>query len=246
MRKVTYVLKVGGAALTDKKAGRSFVSKVSECVAADIRKGTRIIIVHGAGYGAHRFVRSRGMRSVADNQADWARLRRNVSRITATLIDSLIDHGHAAIELSVPSMVRTNAGRITGFDLYPVKAYLDMGFVPIMHSDAPPDSKYGVSVLSGDDIAVYLANRLRAKALIFGIDIDGIRSADGSILKSVKKQNVGKLYTWDVNDVTGGMKKKLTEIGKLNPGTSAYIISLRKRGSLSKVLYGMGAGTKVH
>ena len=246
MRKVTYVLKVGGAALTDKNTGRSFVSEVSDYVAADIRKGTRIIVVHGAGYGAHRFVRSRGMRRAADNQADWARLRRNVSKITATMIDRFIAYGHAAIELSVPSMVRTSSGRITEFNLYPVKAYLDMGFVPIMHSDAPPDSKYGVSVLSGDDIAVYLANMLRAKALIFGIDIDGIRSSDGRILKAVRKQNIGKLYTWDVNDVTGGMKRKLAEIGKLRAGTSAYIISLRKRGSLSKVLYGKGAGTKIY
>ena len=123
-----------------------------------------------------------------------------------------------------------------------------MGFMPLMHSDAPIDSKNGLSILSGDDMAVLLANRLNAGTLIFGTDVDGIYDKSRKTIGSIRKKDLKKISISDNDtsgaiDVTGGMKGKLMQIYKAKKGVKVYIINLRKRGELRKAVNGKKTGT---
>ena len=130
--------------------------------------------MQGAGYVGHSIASKYKIYRLDGNQHEWALLRYNVGQVTNAISKAMIDNGHAPMTLSASSFFKIESGRTIVKNLDILRDYLNMGFMPLMHSDAPIDSKNGLSILSGDDIAVLLANRLNAGTLIFGTDVDGI------------------------------------------------------------------------
>ncbi len=242
------ILKIGGSAFSDKRTGKSFVKIVARNVAKELSRREKVLIVQGAGYVGHSIASKYKIYKLDGNQHEWALLRYNVGQVTNAISKAMIDNGHAPMTLSASSFFKIESGRTIVKNLDILRDYLNMGFMPLMHSDAPINSKNGLSILSGDDMAVLLANRLNASTLIFGTDVDGIYDKSRKTIGSISKKDLKKISILDKDtcgaiDVTGGMKGKLMQIYKAKKGIKVYIINLRKRGELRKAVNGKKTGT---
>ena len=243
------ILKIGGSAFSDKRTGKSFVSLVARNVAKELPKGEKVLIVQGAGFIGHSIALRYGLSKLSNNQNHWALLRYGVEQVSNQIAKALIDNGISPFVMSAQQLFEIKSGRVLVKNLGIVKAYMDNGFIPIIHSDAPLDDRRGISVLSGDNMAAILANRLNAGKLVFGTDTDGLIGSSGERIRRISKTNlnkVGIIRREGTIDVSGGMGRKLAQAASTKRGTAVYIIDLRRPGELKKALRGKGAGTLIY
>ncbi|MGC8538537.1 MAG: isopentenyl phosphate kinase [Candidatus Micrarchaeia archaeon] len=239
------VLKVGGSAIADKNTGKSYLDVVAANVASDIPKNARMVIVCGASYVGHSLAIKYRLSKLESNQHEWALLRYEVGSITNRIIEKMIDAGHAPIELSVPTLFNTKKQQIIRFNFEYVSGYLNNGFIPVMHSDAPLDEENGISILSGDAIATEIAKTFGAALLIYGTDVDGILDKERKPIPKIDKKHLENIEFWKVkNDVSGGIRNKIEEAKKLE-GTKVRIINLRKTGMLRAAIENKDVGTLI-
>ncbi len=243
------ILKIGGSAFSDKRTGKSFVSLVAMNVAKELPKNEKVLVVQGAGFIGHSIASKYGLSKLSNNQNHWALLRYEVEQVSNRIAKALIDNGISPFVMSAQQLFEIKGGKVLVKNLGIVKAYMDNGFIPIIHSDAPLDDRHGISVLSGDDMAVILANRLNAGKLVFGTDADGLIGSSGDRIRRISKRdlnNVGIIKKEGTIDVSGGMKRKLEQVASTKRGTAVYIIDLRRPGELKKALSGKGSGTLIY
>ncbi len=243
------ILKIGGSAFSDKHTGKSFVSLVARNVAKELPKDEKVLIVQGAGFIGHSIASKYGLSKLSNNQNHWALLRYGVEQVSNRIAKALIDNGISPFVMSAQQLFEIKGGKVLVKNLGIVKAYMDNGFIPIIHSDAPLDDRHGISVLSGDNMAVILANRLNAGKLVFGTDTDGLIGSSGDRIRRISKRNLNNvsiIKREGTIDVSGGMKRKLEQAASTKRGTAVYIIDLRRPGELKKVLSGKGSGTLIY
>ena len=243
------ILKIGGSAFSDKRTGKSFVSLVARNVAKELPKGEKVLIVQGAGFIGHSIASKYGLSKLSNNQNHWALLRYGVEQVSNQIAKALIDNGISPFVMSAQQLFEIKSGRVLVKNLGIVKAYMDNGFIPIIHSDAPLDDRRGISVLSGDNMAAILANCLNASKLVFGTDTDGLIGSSGERIRRISKTNlnkVGIIKKEGTIDVSGGMGRKLAQAASTKRGIAVYIIDLRRPGELKKALSGKGAGTLIY
>ena len=139
-------------------------------------------------------------------------------------------------------------------EITPIKGMLDLGITPVLYGDAVPDEKKGISILSGDQIVVYLAKKLNSSRVVLGVDVDGVFAANPKkeeepmLVKKITladRKLVDLLGTAGSDDVTGGMKKKVEELLELaKQGVEAEIVNATKPNFLKKAVNGeSGLGT---
>jgi len=238
------IIKIGGSALTDKRSGKSYVKEVAERVARELIEG-EYVIVHGVGYIGHKLAKEYKLYlGYRDNPWEWAYLRAKVSEITKEIVSTLTHHGHPAVEVSVPDIMKAREGDIVFFNDEVIRSFVDKGFIPVLHGDGALDSSLGLVVVSGDTIATEIALRMGAGEIIYGTDVDGILDENGHVIKSIKRDEIDSLTLWENGDFSGGMKNKLKETLKLGK-TRVRIINLRKDGMLERALRGENVGTLI-
>ncbi|MGC8669608.1 MAG: isopentenyl phosphate kinase [Candidatus Micrarchaeia archaeon] len=241
------IIKIGGSAFSDKKSGKLYVGEVAERVARELPKGMQALIVQGAGSVGHMLAKRYSIYELKNNQNKWALLRYEVGKVSMEIAEALIKRGHAPIILSTPSFFSIKNGRISVSNLGILKAYIERGFIPILHSDGPLDDKKGLSILSGDDIAVELANRLAADLLIFGTDVPYLYGRNKKQVHEISRHTAPKLaFESSGIDVSGGMQKKLEKVSKVKRKTKVMLISLRKDGMLKASISGKRVGTLIY
>ncbi len=197
------VVKFGGSAITDKR--RPYTYKWGRLrAAARALRGTRAILIHGAGSFAHPHVKAFGL-----TPAGIAYTKAALRRQTAMVVEDLAAAGVYAMPVE-PSDVfwgKKLARR------EPLDAALSQGLYPLLHGDVVPSDE-GYVVLSGDDIALELAAAYRPEAVVFLMDVDGIYSAEPGTPGAVKLKEITDMVPGGAAgiDVTGGIAKKV-EVG---------------------------------
>ncbi len=213
----TFVVKLGGSTLENQRA-----------VLQDIiwlhTLGADIVLVHGGGPYITEWLQklnipTRFEQGLRVTDAQTLEVVRMVlcGQINQALVAMAAQLGGKAVGLSGcdGNMVRchkTNerlgfVGEIEAIDPMLVQQVLDDGFIPII---APvglaPD---GTCLnMNADLVASQLAGALKADRLIFLSNVDGIRSANGSLIEEVNKVQAQKLIAEGV--IRDGMIPKVT------------------------------------
>lgn len=163
------IVKIGGAAVTDKRVRRSLRhDAVAEIARALARCTAKIIIVHGAGsFGHHEASAARlSSHDPADDfrktPLSIAACRASLAALHSALLDSLTHAG-------VPALTVPTAGAPSGAVCVAVELALARGFVPVLHGDValgPPRSggahPFSCAIVSGDALVVALAHHFDA------------------------------------------------------------------------------------
>ena len=230
-----FILKIGGSAISDKRTGQDYLEEVAMRVARELRRDSSFVIVQGAGYIGHRIAVERRIGRLSDNQEAWAYLRYKVAEAANETIRILVSNELPVIYLPSNAFIRLRDGAISESDYGVLRAYLDRGFIPFMHSDGPIDSEKGLSILSGDAIVSDIASKLGADMVVYGTDVDGVKLNDGRIIRRIDNFDfTGHGFWGSEGDVSGGMKSKVDCARR--SGIESRIANLRKDGSLADAL----------
>jgi isopentenyl phosphate kinase len=207
------------------------------------------LVVHGAGSYGHIPVKQWGLESGLRISAQL----RGVAATKSKLLDleMILDNVFLRkriplIPLPASDFVVARNGRISSADLRPLRNWLRIGCIPSIGGDIVTDVRRGFSVVSGDQLAAYLAVKLKASRLVFGTDVDGIFDADPKLdprarmltklttSSALRVAKEGKVST--APDVTGGMSGKVAEaVVAASNGIPVYFVNLTKDQRLLKV-----------
>jgi isopentenyl phosphate kinase len=155
---VELIVKLGGAALTDKAKRRELAPKERydgsiACVALTYKRGTRMIVCMGAGSYGHFEAKEGKVASGEGTTMGIAATHAAVSTLAAFVADALAKLNVPAIVLS-PLLVSLGGATMERA----VANTLAAGFVPVVHGDAMYNARTSTSsITSGDDLLSSLA-----------------------------------------------------------------------------------------
>ncbi|MHA2423434.1 MAG: isopentenyl phosphate kinase [Candidatus Thorarchaeota archaeon] len=222
------IVKLGGSVITHKASSPPEVNEKNLTrIVKELKehRGELIIILGGGAHG-HQAAHSHGF---ADPKSPKELLlkgvppiRHNMAILSSSVETSLNKEGIPAIVLSPFSSVTLKGGLIHTYPTEIIKKSLDNGLVVVTHGDVCFDEESTVSILSGDTIAVYLAEQMNAKSILIGTDVDGVMDDNPKLNPSAKhipeinQDNMAVILSITGpstnTDVTGGMSKKLSEL----------------------------------
>jgi isopentenyl phosphate kinase len=162
------IVKLGGAALTDKASYRSLKREALDALAAAVgaahARGVRLVVVHGAGSFGHHEAAAHSLNShkLTDlgnkTPLGIAACRSSLAALHSLVLDALLAAHVPAVSVSVFPVGQ-------GYE-ETVAAALTAGLVPVLHGDvllAPPGPcSLRCTVLSGDGIVEHLSRSLPA------------------------------------------------------------------------------------
>lgn len=254
MRKPLVVIKLGGAALTDKRKIYTPRTKIVRSAArqiAVVRSRFTVVIVHGAGSYGHLPVKQFGLSRGFRNTRQLEGLSETKFRLLEwelILSEVFRQYKIPVIPFTPSDYVIARNGRIDTCNLSPIKEWMRLGCVPSTGGDIVPDVSTGFSVVSGDQLAVYIAISLGASKLIFATDVDGIFDSDPNqnraarLIRLVQARSVQRIVARvrpDITDVTGGMEGKIEEAAKAaSEGIPVFFVNLLKGNRLRDVVLG--------
>jgi isopentenyl phosphate kinase len=255
------IVKFGGSTITDKRKKFAIKLAALKRLASEVAavKGP-LAIVHGGGSFGHPVASEYAIANGYKHRGQLMGLsltHRAMEKLNAKVIDALQRAGLPAVAIQPSACVVVSGGRIKSMELTPVRKFLELGIVPVFYGDAVPDLDRGMSILSGDQLVVYLARKLNASRVILGVDVDGVYTADPKASGDAKLIKTITPFTWrkirkflgaaGERDVTGGMAKKVEELLALaKSGIEAEIVNGAKPGVLKRAILGeRGLGTRI-
>lgn len=258
------IIKLGGSIITDKKATKPvFRKSVVKRICGEIFKAQKqanisLILVHGAGSFGHPYAKKYRLNEGyfgKESSLGISLTKKFVLELNLRVVNEMISSGLNAVLVESSAVAITSNGKIETFNQNPIEALLKQDIIPVLSGDVVTDSKKGVSILSGDQIAVYLASKLRAKTVIFASDVDGIFDKnpklhkDAKLIKEINNSNyeaiVNTIQTHNTSDVTGEMKGKIMTIRENLSGVPVIITNGLKPANIKHALLNRINGTRI-
>lgn len=208
------IVKLGGSVITDKSSYRSFrkdvTGKVIEVLAG---LDEQLILVHGAGSFGHIKAKEYGLPGKVNRKTltGFAVVHQDVMRLNLMIMDMLLSAGMDAITVSPASTFSSRSSYTQ------LSRLADNGFTVVSHGDCYLSGNY-VRIVSGDRIVKDLAAKYKPSKVIFLSDVDGVYNrnpklhADAALISSLEDDIE---FSGTVDDVTGGMEGKLSEMKKI-------------------------------
>jgi isopentenyl phosphate kinase len=234
------VIKLGGAAITDKTKLSVINRKTITSTARVLSKHRDYILVHGAGSFGHIPVNKYNLRGPITSQPQligYAKTKAYLLRLESELVSILAENNVPVAPVTASSYLMADRGRIVSENLDAIVSMLKLGLVPCIGGDLVQDRSFGACVVSGDQIAANLAIAFHAHMIIFATDVDGLYTSDPKIdrkARLISTLDANELQEWaeragpaNTPDASGGMRGKLTEIiPAVRAGIKVKIVNL--------------------
>jgi isopentenyl phosphate kinase len=258
-------LKLGGSLITDKT--RPYTPRLEKLddlayqIATALKKNPelKLILGHGSGSFGHQAASQFGTRQGVSGPEAWrgfAEVWFQASALNRLLVEALRKAGLPALTLAPVASVISHDCSVVSWNLAPLKAALDNGLLPVLHGDVIFDQVRGGTILSTEDLFVYLASQIHPdRILLAGLETGVWEDfpARTSLIKSIspqtfKKQALNFEHSAGA-DVTGGMQTKVTEMLDLIerlPGLEVLIFSGEEPQTVYNALLGENPGTRLY
>ena len=259
------LLKLGGSLITDKT--RPYTPRVDtlDNLALQIASAMqdngdlRLILGHGSGSFGHYAASQFGTRNGVSGAEAWRGFTEvwyQASALNRLVIKAIRNAGLPGITLSPVPAVMARDGKITAWDLAPLKAALANGLLPVLHGDVVFDESRGGTILSTEDLFAHLARQLHPERILLagleaGVweDFPARNHIIEEMTPQIYAQRAPDLGHRTGIDVTGGMQAKVTEMLVLVekvPGLEVLIFSGEEPGNARRALLGENPGTLIH
>lgn len=252
------IVKLGGSVITTKGEGPEVRSEVLERLAGELGGHAEdVVLVHGAGSFGHPIARTHDLGEGVDEDElePLSEVHRRVRELNLAVLEAVSESAGPCLSLSPFGLLGCNDGKIGGWNLVPVHRILGLDSIPVLFGDVVLDTHRGVTVLSGDRIAVELARFLDAERVIFTLDEEGAYThppghPDASLLEQPSLEEVrearDRAREAGPEDATGGMAGKLDcTLAIARDGTPVELVDGFEEGRLADALEGTIAGTHV-
>ncbi len=235
-------VKLGGSLITPKREGifevrEKVVREVSRDL-AEISRERSLFLAHGAGPFGHIPVKRYGLHEGLSPGSELGVSETSLSVMELNLrIGSLmLEEGLPVIPFHPRSVFRRVRGGVV-CDLSAVRAWMDLNMIPLTHGDLIYDEEKGVSVLSADEIPIYLVP-LGLEEAVYLSDVPGVLDERGEVISEITEADIPDLGT-SAYDVTGAMRGKLEAAFRLaKSGVRVRIAGFFQRGDLIRALRG--------
>ncbi|MCK5039634.1 MAG: isopentenyl phosphate kinase family protein [Candidatus Aenigmarchaeota archaeon] len=254
------ILKIGGSVLTKKEELTPVVNKENlQSIAKQIgdfyRKNkdtVRLIIVHGAGSYGHQIVHKTGIQNGIKREVqlvDFAQTQLLQNELNLIVTKILIERGIPAMPVQASAMAVMKNKKLSRMGSDGIEGLVNIGMVPVLYGVPAFDEVQKCSILSGDEIAPYLAKKLKFDKIIHATNVNGIFTSNpfedekAKLIKRISKSNYEKIKKGisgsNAVDVTGGMFRKVTELMEIaDCGVKSQIVSALVEGNVKKALEG--------
>jgi len=256
-------LKLGGSLITDKTraytARRDGLARLAGEVrqALDAAPDLRLLIGHGAGSFGHWAARPYGTRQGVRTPAQWrgyTEVAAAAARLNRIVADAFLEAGVPVLSVQPSASARCHDGTLEYLDTHPMHTALTRGLVPLVYGDVALDEVRGGTIVSTEDIFLYLAGELRpARILLLG-EVDGVLDSGGVVIPYITPSDLPALREMLAGsagvDVTGGMADKvarMVELVQRYPEACVHILSGTEPGLLTRMLLdaGLRVGTRI-
>lgn len=253
-------VKLGGSLITDKTGVevprwgviKRLAKEIAEAKTA--RPGVMLLLGHGSGSFGHAAGQRYGTRLGVHSAADWlgfAQTAFAAQRLNRIVTAALWEAGVPVWSLQPSASAVCRDGDLVSMEDWPVKEGLAHGLVPLVYGDVVLDEKRGGTIVSTEEIFVWLARCLRPQRIVLVGDTSGVMPEGGLAptrgrpIPEINPQTVGaflpSLGASRGTDVTGGMLAKVLAMCDLVselPGLEVRLINGRVRGLVARVLSG--------
>ena len=247
------ILKLGGSVVTKKDLPRTPNVEAIRRLASEVATAgpRQLVIVHGGGSYGHPLAKEYDISagySFPRQLVGFSLTHQAMVELNMIVVEAFLDMGVPAMSIASSSFLITEDRRIVNVDFSVVSRAVEFNFVPILYGDAVLDSARRFTILSGDQLAVRLATDLGAHKIIFGVDVDGVFTANPKLVKEARlieelsiSQMRGMVRIGEAlsTDVTGGMLGKINEAGAaVEAGIDVQLVNALKPGVVNAVLRG--------
>jgi len=258
-------IKFGGSLITDKSQARTPRIKTIERLALELRSGLKktgnrpVLLGHGSGSFGHVSARQYHTRQGVFDKSGWfgfSRVWYDASSLNRILIDRFAAHQIPAITMPPSAGIIARNQTILTWDLNPLLAAIEAGLIPVVYGDVVFDTKLGGTILSTEELFLYLAKQLKPERVLIVGNEAGVFAdfpSNHEIIPEITPQNIETIRSLlkgsAATDVTGGMFSKVMQMLALvqeNPSTIVSIFSGSTPGELEKALRGDFPGTTIH
>ncbi|HZM23704.1 MAG TPA: isopentenyl phosphate kinase [Anaerolineales bacterium] len=271
-------LKLGGSLITDKTQPYTPLLDVMEDIAVQIattvqaQPNMRLVIGHGAGSFGHVPASEYHTRDglppkstqLAHRERDetednywkgFAEVWYQASSLNRFVMKALHKIGVRALALPPSSSVIASDGKISVWETTPIRMALASGIVPVIFGDTVFDEVRGGTILSTEDLFMYLARALSPeRILLAGLesavwdDFPARTKKIEKITPSTFNEMSAGIGKSEAADVTGGMESKVKQMLELienNPELTIQIFSGTGPGNIVRALIGETLGTVI-
>lgn len=210
-----------------------------------------LIIVHGGGSYGHPLAKEYDVATGYSSPRQlpgFSLTHQAMVGLNGIIVEAFLSEGVPVMSIAPSSFIVTEDRRIVDVDLTLVSKALDSGFIPVLYGDAVLDSVRRFTILSGDQLAARLATDLDAARIVFGVDVDGVYTANPKLVKEARlieelslSQMRGMVKIGEAlsTDVTGGMLGKISEAGPaVEAGVEVQLVNALTPGVVHDALRG--------
>ncbi|ABW01832.1 isopentenyl phosphate kinase [Caldivirga maquilingensis] len=241
------LIKLGGSAFSNKAKPLSFHEEPVRNLALLIKQhGITPVLIHGGGSFAHPVAKAYGLDKGIRDDAQLIGV--SLTSLTLSLLNERITSIFSKLGLPTYTIrtgavfMRTLSGlKLSGDVVDLVRRLVGMRIIPVFYGDVIHDYELGFSILSGDEIMVELAKRLKPRYALFLMDVEGVYSEGprrGELIR-VFKPSTSISYSSSGVDATGGLMGKLKHAIELaEMSVQTYLCSVMDQESISLILTG--------
>ncbi len=257
-------LKLGGSLITDKNTTSTVRPDVLARLAGEIaatftaNPEMQLVLGHGSGSFGHKAAKKYGTRQGVHTPEAWrgyAEVWLQASALNRLVVEALQAAGLPAIAFPISAAAVTTNGKVTTWNLTPLKTALEKGLLPVVYGDVVVDSELGGTILSTEDIFQHLALQLEPKRILLAGIEAGVWAdfpACTQLIESITPDSAAQISAAvggsAATDVTGGMQSKVAEMLALVEqvaGLEVTIFSGQTPGAIKDTLLGGKMGTRI-
>jgi isopentenyl phosphate kinase len=213
------LIKLGGSVITFKEkplaANFEAIRSISYALAS---VKIPIILIHGGGSFGHYWSVKYNMHSKPDQYDSHgiSIVHESMIALNQIIVNYMIKVGMNPYMI-LPS-VFTSGRKPIAKKIKELKSIVESSVIPITFGDIIYIENKMYSILSGDALMSILSKILRPSKVIFTLNVDGIYKDMGKreIIKELKNNNNSINFSKVIQDVTGGMRRKVTEALKIS------------------------------
>ena len=249
------IIKLGGSVITykDRTPPKCDIESLSRIATEMKTTNNSILIVLGGGSFGHQAAHEFGYGDIETSTKTRLdgipAIRHNMTLLSLEVEKILNNKGIKSVVISPFSFVKLQNGKVIDFRLEIIKKAIESGITIIIHGDVCFDENLGSSILSGDTIVTYLAQKLEATQILLGTNVDGVYEENpntnpgAKIIPEINRRNVEIALSGagpsNSTDVTGGMSKKISDLLNItDENTEIVIFNLGVSGRLEALLAG--------
>lgn len=255
-------LKLGGSLITDKSKASTPRPDMLRRLASEIRQfqaanpDQRLLLGHGSGSFAHRPAKQHNTRAGVHTAQEWrgfCQVWAQAAQLNQIVMQALRAAGLPAMAFPPSAGTVASDGEIKNWEISPLQAAIKAGLLPVVYGDVAFDIQRGGTILSTEDLFVFLANALQPQRILLAGDEAGIYAdypERQMLLPTLGRKQAVELGSAlggaQAADVTGGMAGKVQHMFTVldnHPGLEIRIFSGLEIGAVRQALEGQALGT---